>query len=386
MRGKILLIFGISAFLLLAAAAVGLWEFNVSLQAFEEVRLGQNNAIIVEATESDFKKQVQEWKDTLLRGKNPEALNKYWTNFQQRESEVRTEAEKLSHNISDPEAAQLVAQFIAAHKSMGDGYRRGLQAFKDHQFDSAAGDAAVAGVDRAPTELLTKVKDRLVAQASARAIQAKDGAYWAMRASIALLITVTAVGVMVFFIVIQRSVSGPLMRLTEGMRELAAGNFEVVLPGLGRKDEIGDIAGAVEEFKIKAAEKAQADAEEKAEQDKRAAAERDAAMQKMAAEFEVAVGGIVQAAVAGDFTQRVDLEGKTGLVLNVGTAINSLCENVAKALDDLIKMLNSLAEGDLTQRITAEYHGNFATLKDNANKTADRIGATIAQLRPQGAR
>ena len=86
LRGKILLIFGISAFLFLAAAAVGLWEFNASLQAFEEVRLGQNNAIIVEATESDFKKQVQEWKDTLLRGKNPEALNKYWSNFQQRES------------------------------------------------------------------------------------------------------------------------------------------------------------------------------------------------------------------------------------------------------------------------------------------------------------
>ena len=102
-------------------------------------------------------------------------------------------------------------------------------------------------------------------------------------------------------------------------------------------------------------------------------------MQKMADEFEAAVGGIVKAAVAGDFTQRVDLEGKTGLVLNVGTAINSLCENVAKALDDLMKMLNALAEGELTQRITAEYQGNFATLKDNANTTAERIGATIAE-------
>ena len=384
LRGKILLIFGISAFLLLAAAAVGLWQFDVSLQAFEEVGLDQNMAINVQATESAFKKQVQEWKDTLLRGKKPEALDKYWTNFQQRESEVRDLAEHLSRDISDPETKQLVAQFVTAHKSMGDGYRRGLQAFKDHQFDSAAGDAAVAGVDRAPTELLTKAKDRLVSRASARAAEAKDSAYSAMRASIVLLAAMTAIGVVVFLVVIQRSVSGPLVRLTGGMRELAAGNFDVVLPGLGRKDEIGDIAAAVEEFKIKAAEKAKADAEEKAEQDKRAAAERDAAMQKMAAEFEAAVGGIVQAAVAGDFTRRVDLEGKTGLVLNVGTAINSLCENVAKALDDLMKMLNSLAEGELTQRITAEYHGNFATLKDNANTTAERIGATIAQLKAAG--
>jgi methyl-accepting chemotaxis protein len=385
LRGKILLIFGIVAFLLLVAAAVGLWQFDVSLQAFEEVRLDQNKAIAIEATESAFKKQVQEWKDTLLRGKKPEVLDKYWTNFQQRESEVRGLAEQLSRDVSDPETKQLLVQFVTAHKSMGDGYRRGLQAFKDHQFDSAAGDTAVAGVDRAPTELLTKAKDRLVSQASVRAAEAKDSAYSAMRASIVLLAAVTAIGAVVFLVVIQRSVSGPLVRLTDGMRELAAGNFDVVLPGLGRKDEIGDIAGAVEEFKVKAAESARAEAEEKIEQDKRSAAERDAAMQKMADEFQAAVGGIVQAAVAGDFSQRVDLNGKTGLVLNIGTAINSLCENVAKALDDLINMLNALAEGNLTQRITAQYQGNFALLKDNANKTADRIGATISEIKASAA-
>jgi methyl-accepting chemotaxis protein len=104
-------------------------------------------------------------------------------------------------------------------------------------------------------------------------------------------------------------------------------------------------------------------------------------MQKMTAEFEAAVGGIVQAAVDGDFSQRVDLAGKTGLVLNVGTAINSLCENVAKALDDLITMLDALAEGDLTKRISGDYRGNFATLKDNANKTAIRIGSTIGEIK-----
>jgi methyl-accepting chemotaxis protein len=177
------------------------------------------------------------------------------------------------------------------------------------------------------------------------------------------------------------SIAKPIRLLTGSMRELADGNFDVVLPGLGRKDEIGDIAGAVETFKVKAAEKAQREAEERIEQDKRAAAEREAAMEKMASEFEAAVGGIVKAAVAGDFTQRVDLQGKTGLVLNIGTALNSLCENVAKALDDLIKMLNALAEGNLTQRITATYQGNFAILKDNANKTAERIGAIISDIK-----
>ncbi len=39
---------------------------------------------------------------------------------------------------------------------------------------------------------------------------------------------------------------------------LRAGNFDIVLPGIGRKDEIGGIAAAVEEFKIRAADKAHA--------------------------------------------------------------------------------------------------------------------------------
>ena len=41
---------------------------------------------------------------------------------------------------------------------------------------------------------------------------------------------------------------------------LRSGNFDVVLPGLGRKDEIGEMAGAVEEFKVQAVAKAERDA------------------------------------------------------------------------------------------------------------------------------
>ncbi len=60
----------------------------------------------------------------------------------------------------------------------------------------------------------------------------------------------------------------------------------MVLPGLKRKDEIGNIAKAVEAFKVKAAENAQREAEAKAEQDRQAEVERQAAMAKMADEFQ----------------------------------------------------------------------------------------------------
>jgi methyl-accepting chemotaxis protein len=92
---------------------------------------------------------------------------------------------------------------------------------------------------------------------------------------------------------IARGIIRPLAGLTGGMRELASGKFDVVLPGLGRPDEIGDMAGAIEEFKVKAAEKARREAQEKAEQDQIAARERKAAMLKLADRFETTVGEIV---------------------------------------------------------------------------------------------
>jgi len=78
------------------------------------------------------------------------------------------------------------------------------------------------------------------------------------------------------------------------MQELAEGNFGVVLPGLGRKDEVGDMAQAVETFKIKAEQKARAEAEAKMTEDRVAAAQRKQEMQKLANDFETAVGEIIE--------------------------------------------------------------------------------------------
>jgi methyl-accepting chemotaxis protein len=172
----------------------------------------------------------------------------------------------------------------------------------------------------------------------------------------------------------------PLKAMTAAMQRLAQGNVDVAVPALDRNDEIGEMAKTVVVFRDAAVEKVRHQ-NEAAEREKMSAAERDAAMAQVANEFEAAVGGIVKAAAAGDFTQRVDLRGKTGLVLSVGTALNSLGENTNQVLDDLVKMLNSLSEGNLTDRITGSYEGNFAVLKDKANMTAECIGAIIADIK-----
>ena len=199
----------------------------------------------------------------------------------------------------------------------------------------------------------------------------------------------------------QFGIAKPMRALVGLLQRMATGEH-VEITGTERKDEVGETARAVNEISVMLAEKAQREAEEKAAQDReksrleteqmRREAEQKAEQEKreaeererVTAEREAAmqlIGGIVQSAAAGDFTKRIDLEGKSGIILDMGGAINSLCGNVATALDDLVRMLNALAAGDLTQRITADYEGSFALLKDNANMTAERIGGIVGDIK-----
>ena len=142
-RGRILLLFGLCTTVLLLAATYGFWQYSASVEVFvRDVKASQSNAVDVLVIETNFKKQVQEWKDTLLRGKKPEALDKHWGAFEKRESDVHSAAERMKAGVADTEAAQLIGQFAAAHKEMGEAYRRGLQAFKDQ--NSIGGPGAVA--------------------------------------------------------------------------------------------------------------------------------------------------------------------------------------------------------------------------------------------------
>ncbi|HLH96282.1 MAG TPA: methyl-accepting chemotaxis protein [Xanthobacteraceae bacterium] len=347
-RGKILTLFGISAALLIGAAAFSFWEFYSSLRMFEhEVMLSQSDAINIEALESDFKKQVQEWKDTLLRGKKPEALQQYWGNFQKRETDVHGEAVRLSREIPDPETAQLVTQFLSAHEKMGEAYRRAFKEFSDRGFDSSVGDAAVAGMDRAPTDLLTKAKDLLLAQASAQATEAKNAADLAVKLSLALFLVIMAASVIAFQVAVQKSISAPLSRLAAAMRELASGKFEVILPGLGRKDEIGDIAQAVEEVKVVAVEKARREADE--------------ILQRQKAEAEA------RARVAEDEAR-------------LAKERERAAREQAVVLETLADALSRLSQGDLGCRLDQGFSGAYARVKDDFNAAVARLRETVEAI------
>lgn len=93
------------------------------------------------------------------------------------------------------------------------------------------------------------------------------------------------------------------------------------------------------------------------------------------------VARLVHAAAAGEFGQRIDEGGKSGFFLNLANGLNQLMETAEQGLSDVARVLGAIAEGDLTQRITAEYQGTFGQLKDFSNATCDSLSRMLGQIR-----
>ncbi|MEI7456830.1 MAG: methyl-accepting chemotaxis protein [Nitrosomonadales bacterium] len=92
------------------------------------------------------------------------------------------------------------------------------------------------------------------------------------------------------------------------------------------------------------------------------------------------IENIIEAANQGDFTQRIMLEGKEGFFLQVGQSINGLMQTSSVGLDEVVRILNALSRGDLTETITNEYYGTFGQLKDDANATVEQLTQLISRV------
>jgi methyl-accepting chemotaxis protein len=176
---------------------------------------------------------------------------------------------------------------------------------------------------------------------------------------------------------IGRAISKPVIGLCAGMRELAEGNFAVVLPGLGRGDEVGDMAQAVETFKVKAEQKAHSEAEAKAQQDRLAAQQRKADMIKLADTFEAAVGEIVKTVSSAS----TELETSATTLTSTAERAQEITTMVAAASEEASTNVQSVASA--TEELTSSVNEISRQVQesariandavDQARKTNDRV-------------
>jgi methyl-accepting chemotaxis protein len=92
------------------------------------------------------------------------------------------------------------------------------------------------------------------------------------------------------------------------------------------------------------------------------------------------LSAVVEAAVHGDFSGRLDLSGKSGFFRRMSEGLNQLLGIVSSGLGDLARVMNAIAKGDLSQDITAEYEGTFGRLKSDTNATLEQLREVVGHI------
>jgi methyl-accepting chemotaxis protein len=223
---KLLAAYLASVMLLVSGVAVGLFSLKSALGSYQnDVRQMQDAEADILQVQNNFKVQVQEWKNVLLRGKDPAKLEQYWGKFQSQEKTVRDDAHVLAAGLPAGKAKEKLEAFLAAHEQMATGYRDGFNAFVQSGADPYAGDKAVTGIDRAPTALLGEAVKEIETQAT-HAIEAADHkAKRGLLVGVSVFLVMLAIGFFVFATIIRKSILNPTQHLVSELRRLAEGEL-----------------------------------------------------------------------------------------------------------------------------------------------------------------
>ncbi|MBM3558143.1 MAG: HAMP domain-containing protein, partial [Alphaproteobacteria bacterium] len=217
----------------------------------------------------------------------------------------------------------------------------------------------------------------------------------AFRASVLLLLLVTgtglAIGVYAVF-AIRTGVSGPITVMTAAMGAVAQGDTKIEVPGLGRQDEIGQLASALEQFKINRAKADVLAAEQAAEQKRRE--ERARSVDAAIGEFERAMNGALASLSASSdhlkSSSRTIAAAAEETTRQAGSAAASTeqtsanVQAVATAAEELTASIGEISrQVNDSSRIVEEANGEVRSttgVVKGLSETADRIGAVVKMI------
>ncbi len=241
-------------------------------------------------------------------------------------------------------------------------------------FDQVNGEAWFSATSER-IALLNQVSEAVTMDAVAFS-QSLESAALARLKLMATIVAIVVVLTIVMSFVVVRSISGPIIRLTKTMDVLAGGNYDAEVEGTKNHDALGRMARALEVFKVNGQKVAAMTEEEKA------IAERNiAARAQMMGELQSAFGEVVDAAISGDFTKRVEASFPDAELNQLAKSVNNLVDTVDRGIGETGNVLASLSNMDMTRRMEGTYEGAFAKLKDDTNAVAEKLTEIVGQLR-----
>lgn len=89
---------------------------------------------------------------------------------------------------------------------------------------------------------------------------------------------------------------------------------------------------------------------------------------------------IVSAANRGDFSQRIDMHGLQGFQKEMGEGLNALAVTTGDSINDVVRIMGAISDGDLSQTMDKAYEGAFGELKQYANNTVAKLSEIVSEV------
>ena len=202
-------------------------------------------------------------------------------------------------------------------------------------------------------------------------------------------VVATAIGILLALLV-YRTMLRPIPALSAVMHRLANNEADLEVPYRERGDEIGEMAAAVEVFRVNAKQKIDLEARE-AESERRSETEKRQAMGRIVDDFETGVGELVRAVSAKAVAMRGTAESMTtssqqaiseaAMVVNTAEQASSDVQTVAAAAEELRSSITEISQQMSYQTEAAEQAVGAAEISDREIKglaaKVDAIGEVV---------
>ncbi len=274
----------------------------------------------------EFKKQVQEWQNILLRGHDAVDREKHRAAFFEQSEIVQVFGNNLMRSVTDGQARELLARFLAEHEGMERRYEEAFVQFHAGKGrDPRPADRMVSGQDRAPTDLI----DRLVARIGVvRRVESQEAALHREQRVIVVAVLALLIGLLALGAGVSRSITGPIAETVVGLERVAAGDLRHRITIVG-DDEVARMNRALNST-VDAIERTQVSLAEAAEAAEAASRAKSEFLANMSHEIRTPMNGIIGMT---ELTLDTELSGEQREYL---TAVKSSADGLLTIINDVL--------------------------------------------------
>ncbi|MBA1146016.1 methyl-accepting chemotaxis protein [Ectothiorhodospiraceae bacterium WFHF3C12] len=249
--GKLLATTGLGTLLFAGAAIFGIYGMWSSLLEFKTLgTTGVAQERMALKMERALESQLRDWKNLLIRGNSPEAVDRQWDKFLSDHERLDTLTDELLASVGQGPLRQPIVEFRDGHASMLSEYRAALEQFRDSGYDASAADEAVENAATAERERLNAIQQAIAEDLANMTAATTDGARTAFITSLIAMAAAGLAAFAVFVILVRRQIIAPAQLLVDDLERLADGDFSRPVEKR-TDDELGQVAEAAAEIRAR---------------------------------------------------------------------------------------------------------------------------------------